>query len=70
MSGVPVWHIVIVAFISVRLEEVKRLLRETNEPIDAIAARCGYENPNYLKNLFKRRFAMTMREFRARANRG
>ena len=56
--------------ISVRLEEVKRLLRETKEPIDTIAARCGYENPNYLKNLFKRRFAMPMREFRARANRG
>lgn len=55
--------------ISVRLEEVKRLLRETREPIDAIAARCGYENSNYLKNLFKRRFAMPMREFRARANR-
>ena len=55
--------------ISARLEEVKRLLRETKEPIDAIAARCGYENPNYLKNLFKRRFAMPMREFRARANR-
>ena len=55
--------------ISARLEEVKRLLRETKEPIDAIAARCGYENPNYLKNLFKRRFAMPMREFRVRANR-
>ena len=50
-----------------RLEEVKRLLRETKEPIDTIAARCGYENPNYLKNLFKRRFAMPMREFRNRA---
>ena len=47
-----------------RLEEVKRLLRSTKEPIDAIASRCGYENPNYLKNLFKRRFAMSMRQFR------
>ena len=52
--------------ISERLTEVKRLLRETKDPIDAIAIRCGYENPNYLKNLFKRRFAMTMREFRQR----
>lgn len=52
--------------ISERLTEVKRLLRETKDPIDAIAIRCGYENPNYLKNLFKRRFAMTMREFRNR----
>ena len=53
--------------ITERLAEVKRLLRETKDPIDAIAIRCGYENPNYLKNLFKRRFAMTMREFRSRS---
>lgn len=50
--------------ITLRLNEVKRLLRTTKEPIDAIAASCGYESPNYLKNLFKKRFAMTMREFR------
>ena len=50
--------------IRLRLEEVKRLLRSTKEPIDSIAAHCGYENPNYLKNLFKKRFAMSMRSFR------
>ena len=53
--------------IALRLAEVKRLLRATKEPIDAIAAQCGYANANYLKNLFKRRFAMSMREFRGRA---
>jgi len=47
-----------------RLEEVKRLLRSTREPIEAIAAQCGYENPNYLPNLFRKRFAMTMSDFR------
>ena len=52
--------------IRLRLEEVKRLLRSTKEPIDSIAAHCGYENPNYLKNLFKKRFAMSMRDFRGR----
>ena len=51
--------------ISERLTEVKRLLRETKDPIDAIAVRCGYENPNYLKNLFKRRTGKTMSAFRA-----
>lgn len=51
-----------------RLNEVKRLLRATREPVDAIAVRCGYANPNYLKNLFKKKFAMTMREFRRRAS--
>ena len=50
-----------------RLEEVKRRLRETKEKIDAIAVSCGYENPNYLKNLFKKRYAMSMREFRRAA---
>ena len=48
----------------IRLTEVQRLLRGTKEPIDAIAAHCGYENPNYLKNLFRKRFSMSMREFR------
>lgn len=47
-----------------RLNEVKRLLATTREPIGAIAASCGYANPNYLKNLFKRRFGLTMRDWR------
>ena len=47
-----------------RLNEVKRLLATTREPIDTIAASCGYANPNYLKNLFKRRFGLTMRDWR------
>ena len=48
----------------IRLAEVQRLLRATREPIDSIAAKCGYTNPNYLKNLFRKRFSMSMREFR------
>ena len=48
----------------IRLTEVQRLLRTTREPIDSIAAKCGYINPNYLKNLFRKRFSMSMREFR------
>lgn len=47
-----------------RLEEVKRLLLATNDRMDEIAAICGYPNPTYLKNLFKKRFSMSMREFR------
>ena len=50
--------------IATRLEEVKRLLRSTKEPIGNIAATCGFSNPNYLKNLFKRRFNMSMRDYR------
>lgn len=47
-----------------RLNEVKRRLSTTREKMDAIAAACGYANPTYLKNLFKKRYAMTMRDFR------
>jgi LacI family transcriptional regulator len=47
-----------------RLSEVKRRLTGTKEKIDAIALSCGYTNPNYLKNLFKKKFGMSMRDFR------
>ncbi|MGN0833041.1 MAG: substrate-binding domain-containing protein [Kiritimatiellia bacterium] len=50
--------------IAVRLNEVRRLLTTTHETIEAITHACGYESPNYLKNLFKRRFGLTMRDFR------
>lgn len=50
--------------INLRLNEVRRLLATTRESIDAIALTCGYDSPNYLKNLFKKRFGMTMRDFR------
>lgn len=50
-----------------RLDEVKRRLRETKEKIDVISSACGFSSPNYLKNLFKRRFAMTMSDFRRAA---
>ena len=47
-----------------RLDEVKRRLAGTKEKIDSIALACGYANPNYLKNLFRKRFGMNMRDFR------
>ena len=51
-----------------RLDEVKRLLSGTKEKMDAIASSCGYQNPNYLKNLFRKRFGMSMRKFRGTAS--
>ena len=50
-----------------RLDEVKKMLVSTRENIDTIATNCGYSNPNYLRNLFKSRFGMSMREFRCAA---
>ena len=37
----------------------------TDEPIAAITAACGWENPAPPKALFKRRFGMSMRDWRA-----
>ena len=48
-----------------RLDEVRRRLADTKEKIDVIASACGFDNSNYLKNLFKKRFGMTMREWRS-----
>ncbi len=47
-----------------RLERVRALLRETTLPIGAIGERCGYPTETYLKTLFKKRFGITMREYR------
>ncbi len=47
-----------------RLESVRKLLSETAQPIDAIAEKCGFRNGIYLKNLFKKKFGMTMSDFR------
>ena len=53
------------AMLRVRLEEVKRRLRQTSEPISEITAACGWKNPTPPKALFKKRFGMSMRDWRA-----
>ena len=47
-----------------RLDEVKRRLAGTREKMDVIASECGYSNPIYLKNLFKKKFGMSMSDWR------
>ena len=47
-----------------RLDEVKRLLSDTGDTIESISLSCGWTNPNVLKNLFKRRFGMSLRDYR------
>ena len=47
-----------------RMEAAARLLKETPMPIGAIAANAGFRNANYLKNLFRRRFNMSMSAYR------
>ena len=56
------------AILRIRLEEVKRRLRQTNETISEITAACGWKNPTPPKALFKKRFGISMREYRQQKN--
>ena len=47
-----------------RLTEVKRRLKETNDPIEMIGDTCGFKTANALKVIFKRRFGISMRDWR------
>lgn len=47
-----------------RLEEVKKRLRRTKTAILNISRECGFENVNHLKNIFKRRFGISMSAYR------
>ena len=51
--------------LDVRLSEVKRLLKKTNRTILQIGLDCGFNDPDNLKRLFKKRFGMSMRDYRA-----
>ena len=55
------------AMLRIRLDEIKRRLRTTSEPISEITAACGWQNPTPPKALFKRRFGVSMREYRSGA---
>lgn len=52
------------AILERRTREICRLLTSTSLPISIIAVKCGYRDANYLKTLFRRRFGMSMREYR------
>ncbi|XZE46748.1 substrate-binding domain-containing protein [Pirellulaceae bacterium SH467] len=48
----------------VRMERVRRLLQETDLPMEEIANRCGFEHPEYMNVVFKRRYQITPGRFR------
>ncbi|MBQ7666556.1 MAG: substrate-binding domain-containing protein [Kiritimatiellae bacterium] len=47
-----------------KLRRVCSMLVETQTPIGDIAGMCGFESDGYLKELFRRRFGCTMRDWR------
>ena len=48
----------------VKLAEVKRRLRYSSRSLATIAIETGFGTSNHLKNVFKRRFGVSMREYR------
>ena len=49
-----------------KLAEVERKLRLTSLSISSIQELCGFRNANALKNLFKARYGVSMRDWRAK----
>lgn len=45
-----------------RLERARALLHETGLPVKAVAARCGFANPNHFSTAFRRAFGRPPRE--------
>ena len=55
---------VLEGILDVRLAEVRRLLKDTDRTILQIGRDCGFNDPDNLKRLFKKRFGMSMRDWR------
>ena len=49
---------------AVRMAKLKRLLVSTRRPLSAIAAECGYKDPDALAHIFRKRFGTTMSGWR------
>lgn len=49
----------------IRLDNLCRALRASRLPVGAVSRACGYGNLSYVKTIFRRRFGMTMTEYRA-----
>ncbi len=54
------------AIVHTRLDAVCRELRGSNRKLIHVAKECGFKNANVLRNLFRKTFGMSMREWRRR----
>jgi len=57
----PIYEVIL----RTRLDAVKNLLRTSGEPIDALAEKCGWSTTASLQKLFRQRFGLSMRAYRA-----
>ena len=48
-----------------RISYAGYLLKESSEPVGQIASRCGFDNFSYFIRLFKRKYGVTPKEYRA-----
>lgn len=62
--GVSLWSYLT----QVRLEEARKLLRETDMKTYEIAFKVGYDNPSYFSKIFKRVLGVTPNEYREKNN--
>ena len=52
---------------NVRLDKVRRMLVHTNLKIARIAGECGFDDPNHLSHVFKKRTGQSLRDYRKSA---
>lgn len=52
--------------IRLRFAAVEKLLSQTDLTLEAIAARCGFNHPQYMAEAFRKRAGLTPGEFRRR----
>ena len=50
--------------IQIRLQHAALALASTEDSITQIALRCGFSDSNYFKDVFKKNFGLTPREYR------
>ena len=50
----------------VRLKKAVRLLEDTDDSIQEIAFACGFREPNYFSRIFRKKYGLSPREYRAR----
>ncbi|MGN0832574.1 MAG: substrate-binding domain-containing protein [Kiritimatiellia bacterium] len=62
-----VGHTILDEIHAVRLDRARELLSRPGQAIEPIANLCGWNSPVTLKRLFRARYGMTMRDWRARA---
>jgi transcriptional regulator GlxA family with amidase domain len=49
---------------NLRIEEAKRLLESSDQPVEEICFTVGYEDPSFFRRLFKRRTGVTPARYR------